>query len=247
MAAQSRSTLAAASRSLARLPQVITVATHNIMDGLKLPRLLDTYNSPAMPGRAHAGRSEQPLTVLMLQENVRLANGGGGDTAQVIAGELGGARPWGCCRTADGRCATLHDRRLLSLQRSWTVELPRLESLNWIEKLYIKGGVPDKKQALVSLYMARAGGSHGGSHGGSRGRATRRRTVLGKGSGGSQSVGNNVSGPARARRRRGIARSRSGWERRMPTEPIRAIVVANAHLDAAGDNSFRGRQMSSWI
>jgi hypothetical protein len=65
------------------------------------------------------------------------------------------------------RLATLYNTNLLRHVHSHTLVLPKLKGLRWWEQLYIDGGKPELKHALISLFFLRDGHpsvDHTGKH-----------------------------------------------------------------------------------
>lgn len=120
------------------------VATHNIMQGHRLARLLRHYR---------ALRDAEGLGVLCVQENGRHNTGA---HAEAIAEELNaGAGEHDfqvACHADEISVATIYDRKLFTLEDCHLVSLPQLDRLTWWEKLYIHNGLEEQKHALLSTF-----------------------------------------------------------------------------------------------
>ncbi len=122
----------------------LVIATHNLMQGLRLPALIDSYR------RLHA---ERGLDLLCVQEN---GSNGGAMHAAVIADALGASYAH-LCNAGFERLAIVYDRDRLECVESALVPLPRLDRLSWFERLYIVGGKIDQKYAQVAVFRPRDG------------------------------------------------------------------------------------------
>lgn len=107
------------------------IATHNIMDGLRVGELTATYRRLAARG----------LSVLCVQEDRAASRSFPGDA---IAAALGPR--WRLDRGGDG-LTVLTDPDQVSVDRHEVIALPRLERLSWLERRYIRGGAPERKFA----------------------------------------------------------------------------------------------------
>lgn len=146
------------------------MASHNIMDGLQLPELLQCYTQ--LQARGVGPSRTRGLGFMLLQENVPIA-ASKSDAAAVIARRLGPR--YSCARCDDEkRLAIVFDRQRFRHRGSAAVTLPQLPSLTWFERLYIKGPGPELKRALLSTFEERRRGLGRGSRG-SRGRGRHRR------------------------------------------------------------------------
>jgi len=121
----------------------IVVASHNTMHGVFLGDLIERYRA-LVP--------EHRVDVLCLQENVALSEeqaalrANAGTHAELFSAELG---EFQCvCLPEHPALATLI-RKAFVLEEAFLVPLPRLERLNWLERLYIRGGKVTVKYALV--------------------------------------------------------------------------------------------------
>jgi len=115
----------------------ITVATHNIMDGLKLAAILRNYSETLPPA----------LSLLCVQELTD-------STTQPLLSHFG--RKYGIALTADApRMGTVYRADLLRLRAQHSIPLPVLPSLSRIERTYISGGKPELKHAHISIFRAR--------------------------------------------------------------------------------------------
>jgi len=129
----------------------IVVASHNTMHGVFLGDLVERYRS-LVP--------EHRVDVLCLQENMPLSDeqaalranqaalrASAGTHAELFCAELG---EFQCvCLPEHPALATLV-RKAFVLEDAFLVPLPRLGRLNWIERLYIRGGEVTVKYALVT-------------------------------------------------------------------------------------------------
>ncbi len=59
--------------------------------------------------------------------------------------------------------ALVYDARALACRNASLVPLPRLESLSWFERLYIRGGKTRQKHALIAEFHTRGSGSRFGA------------------------------------------------------------------------------------
>lgn len=123
----------------------IVVASHNTMHGVFLGDLIERYRA-LVP--------EHRVDVLCLQENMPLSaeqaalRANAGTHAELFCAELG---EFQCvCLPEHPALATLI-RKAFVLEDAFLVPLPRLERLNWLERLYIRGGQVTVKYALVSV------------------------------------------------------------------------------------------------
>jgi len=118
------------------------------MHGLRLAALIPHYV---------ALRDSAGLDLLCLQENRFLSDGANLPSAE-IAAALG---PDYRIVTGDGcpGLAFIHDARTLTCDGCIVAELPRLETLNAFERLYIVGGKTKPKYVLLAEMRARAGGA----------------------------------------------------------------------------------------
>lgn len=123
----------------------MVIATHNVMHGLRLPRLLPHYG---------ALRSDVGLDVLCVQENHASDGGVHGDG---IATALGGSHAH-CYDPAFPRLGVVYDRARLEVVDAALVALPRLLRLSWFESLYIAGGKTQPKYAQLVALRPRGGG-----------------------------------------------------------------------------------------
>jgi len=131
------------------------VVSHNLMDCLKPECLRDTYHRRLRGAIPCGGAS---LAVLCLQENVPLEQSSCGKrTRPLQAGAVLGAAVAPSFRVSHHpqcpRLATAYDFRRLRLLSQRCLVLPRLASLSPLEALYIKGGRPEEKHALVSVFL----------------------------------------------------------------------------------------------
>jgi endonuclease/exonuclease/phosphatase family metal-dependent hydrolase len=109
------------------------IATHNIMNGLRLAGLIAAYRRQA----------ERGLDLLCLQEDRPIA---GGLPSDRIGAALG-AR-FGVVRGGDGSgLAAIYRTDRLAVTASQLIALPRLDRLSWLERRYIAGGAPERKYA----------------------------------------------------------------------------------------------------
>jgi len=99
-----------------------------------------------------------------------------------------------------------------------------LPTLSWLEQQYIKGGLPEQKYALVSVF-GRAAEVHS------------RHSVKTKPSHSSPFAKQQQQQRRRGSSRAAIARPAVGTPK--------LLVVANVHLDAAGDNTHRTNQLAA--
>lgn len=121
----------------------LRVATHNIMDGLKLRAVLPVYR--------HVHRT-LGLHVLCLQEHVA--------GAAAAACRCLGRRFAVAAHRATPRLAIVYDRSRLSLRRLRRVSLPLLDRVPLWQRLYA-GATPQRKLALVASFRLRARRPHG--------------------------------------------------------------------------------------
>jgi len=110
------------------------------------------------------------------------------------------------------------------------VPLPMLPTLSWLEQQYIKGGAPEQKYALVSVF-GRAVDMHPRS---SSVRATPGRSLP---------FGRQQQ--QRQQQQKRLRRSSKASLSRQASGSPKLLVVANVHLDAAGDNTHRTNQLSA--
>lgn len=111
------------------------VASHNLMDGLRLAALIDDHLRL---------RDRRGLDLLCVQENER-------DSASRIAAALGDQY----AVLGDAlfpRLAMVYDQTTLRRRDSWLVALPRLGSLSPLERIYIASGMTEQKYALVATF-----------------------------------------------------------------------------------------------
>jgi endonuclease/exonuclease/phosphatase family metal-dependent hydrolase len=116
----------------------VLVATHNLMHGVRLPRLIERYL---------ALQRDVGLDILCVQENTRT---GGRTHSARIAAALGPrfaqvAEP---DRTDTG---ILYDNECFRLVDAQRIALPRLTELNWLERRYIASGRPEQKYAQLAV------------------------------------------------------------------------------------------------
>jgi endonuclease/exonuclease/phosphatase family metal-dependent hydrolase len=126
----------------------ISIATHNLMHGLRLGSLIPHYL---------ALRDEHGMDLLCLQEDSFLTEGPELPSAQ-IAAALG--PDWRVVR--DDACrglAFVLDGRALACDAVAIAPLPLLASLNAFERAYIVGGKTRQKYVLLAELRARAGGA----------------------------------------------------------------------------------------
>ncbi|HEY6726380.1 MAG TPA: endonuclease/exonuclease/phosphatase family protein [Polyangiaceae bacterium] len=123
----------------------IVVASHNTMHGVFLGDLIERYRALVPQHR---------VDVLCLQENVPLSaeqaalRANAGTHAELFSAELG---EFQCvCLPEHPALATLI-RKAFVLEDAFLVPLPRLERLNWLERLYIRGGKVTAKYALICV------------------------------------------------------------------------------------------------
>ncbi|HEU5076210.1 MAG TPA: hypothetical protein VFU02_18585, partial [Polyangiaceae bacterium] len=123
----------------------IVVASHNTMHGVFLGDLIQRYRA-LVP--------EHRVDVLCLQENMPLSaeqaalRANAGTHAELFCAEL---EEFQCvCLPEHPALATLI-RKDFVLEDAFLVPLPRLRRLNWLERLYIRGGQVTVKYALVSV------------------------------------------------------------------------------------------------
>lgn len=114
--------------------QSLLVATHNILDGLYLPNLLQAYR------RLHA---VEPVSALCIQEAVPNA-------ARRVAAALGRHFTVGEHAGAP-RLAIVYDRTQLRLRRLDVIGLPRLTAVPLWQRIYTSA-CPEPKQALVAHF-----------------------------------------------------------------------------------------------
>ena len=105
-----------------------------------------------------------------------------------------------------------------------------LPTLSWLEQQYIKGGAPEQKYALVSVF-GRAVDMHPRS---SSVRATPGRSLP---------FGRQQQ--QRQQQQKRLRRSSKASLSRQASGSPKLLVVANVHLDAAGDNTHRTNQLSA--
>ncbi len=120
------------------------VATHNLMHGLRLPALIDSYRRL---------RAERGLDLLCVQEN---ASNGVAMHASVIADALG-ANYAHMCDARFERLAIVYDQERVECVEAALVPLPRLDRLSVFERLYIVGGKTEQKYAQVAKLRPRDG------------------------------------------------------------------------------------------
>jgi hypothetical protein len=118
------------------LPDLV-VATHNLMQGRHLSALIEHYQ---------ALHRSVGLHVLCLQEDGR------GDAAlhgaRIAAGL--GAEFRLLTDPVDPSVSIVYDGDALECSDRALVRLPSLERLSWLERRYIRGGVPDRRHAHVA-------------------------------------------------------------------------------------------------
>jgi len=124
----------------------LVVATHNLMQGLRLPALIACYRQL---------RAERGLHVLCVQENAT-GRDGAPMHASAIAEALGPSYAY-LCDAAYERLAVIYDRERVDLVDSSLVPLPKLERLSWFERMYIVGGKTSQKYAQVAVFQPREG------------------------------------------------------------------------------------------
>ncbi|MFO7177953.1 MAG: hypothetical protein DIU78_004550 [Pseudomonadota bacterium] len=125
-----------------RVRQRATVASHNLMYGERLAALLPLYRDL----RDRAG-----LNLLCLQEDTLTRQGW---LSERVAHALGAA--YEVVPKAAAGVALVYDARALACRTASLVPLPRLESLSWFERVYIRGGKTRQKHALVAEFRARS-------------------------------------------------------------------------------------------
>lgn len=118
----------------------LTIATHNILDGLRLSSLLDVYNNL---------RTRDGLHALCVQEAVphaatRIARALG---PRFAVGEHAGAP----------RLSIVYDRSVLTLRRLHVLSLQRLDHVPLLQRLYTSC-TPETKQALIARFTLRGHG-----------------------------------------------------------------------------------------
>jgi len=126
----------------------VVVATHNLMHGLRLGSLIQTYV---------ALRDEQGLDLLCLQEDRFLSAGDGRPSAQIAAALGSDYRI-----VNDAACpglAFVHDARTITCPARAIEPLPLLPALSAFERLYIVGGKTKQKYVLLAEMRARDGGA----------------------------------------------------------------------------------------
>jgi endonuclease/exonuclease/phosphatase family metal-dependent hydrolase len=123
------------------------VASHNLMHGLRLPRLLPHYSGM---------RDAHGLDLLCVQEDGPLPDGT--LRSHAIAAHLG-PRYAALSEPGCSGLAVIYDRQRLEPVARQVVPLPRLDRLSWFEKLYIVGGKTKQKYALLGHFALRQGGA----------------------------------------------------------------------------------------
>jgi endonuclease/exonuclease/phosphatase family metal-dependent hydrolase len=117
----------------------LVVASHNILNGQNLRRLLRVYTELRAAERLHA---------LCIQEAVPHA-------ARRVAATLG--RRYGVGEHSGApRLAIVYDRARLRLRRIGIVDLPRLAAVPWWQRVYTSA-VPEPKHALIGCFAVRGG------------------------------------------------------------------------------------------
>ena len=123
------------------MQRLVTLASHNIMDGRRLGGLLDHYRSL---------RRENGLDILCVQENRELP---GGMPVSHIARALGAEYTYfHDPRHADLGIVWRRDR--VQVVRHHLIPLPRLGRLG-LARVYMHAGVVEQKYALLSVMQAR--------------------------------------------------------------------------------------------
>lgn len=140
---------------------LVLVATHNLMQGLKIGSLLEHYRQL---------RAERRLDVLCVQEN-RCVDGR--SHTKAIADDLGGEYEELCDTERCGK-GIVFNRNTLECKGHELFELPRLDRLAWLERRYIAGGQPDQRYVqiaqfeqadgemltVINFHLDTAGGNH---------------------------------------------------------------------------------------
>ena len=178
-------------------------ASHNIMDGRLWKELLRHYS-------ALDKTLTKPLGLLNIQENVtipQIKNVHNSTTcANLIANALGSEFKVLANEVKDPRLAIIYNSNLFTLVGKPSVlRLPRLERLPMWNKLFIKSGKVEQKNALVCDFQ--------------------RRKVMDAGSEINSSISSSLS-------------------TKLTPSPPSILRCINFHLDAAGDNEHRKRQMA---
>lgn len=121
-----------------------TIASHNIMDGIHLHRMLPTY-----------GELQRAVGfgVLCLQEN---RDDGVRSHAALVQKELGKRFAF-CCRGATAGLAIIYDARHVELVEDFVLPLPVLSKLPPFARFYITDGKPEQKYAQVAMFKPRRG------------------------------------------------------------------------------------------
>ena len=114
----------------------MVVASHNIMRGHFLEDLLPNYS---------VLRDRRGLSILCLQES---QSEEGESHAPQIADTLGPPYRTLCLPEEPG-LALLYDGDEFEVLQSTLLTLPQVERLSWLERRYIRGGVPELRRALV--------------------------------------------------------------------------------------------------
>jgi endonuclease/exonuclease/phosphatase family metal-dependent hydrolase len=120
----------------------VLVATHNLMHGRKLPRLIARYAEL---------REKRGLDVLCIQEN---QGHGHSSCAEHIAEALG-REYCSLCSVDRSDVALIYNRDRFELVAEDLIPLPRLAALSLLERMYIAGGRPGERQALVAILRPR--------------------------------------------------------------------------------------------
>ena len=117
----------------------VIVASHNIMHGLRLRRLVAEYR---------ALRKRSGLDVLCIQENIPLARG---SYASQIADQLGPGYEavWDPARPS---VAMVFDCARFDLRSVELLALSRSRSVSWIDRTYLQGGIVTPRFAQVVTF-----------------------------------------------------------------------------------------------
>jgi hypothetical protein len=122
----------------------VIVASHNVMFGLRLERLLDHYRDL---------RDSEGLALLCVQENEPTSSGCPADR---IAAALGPTYRslWDRERPGVG---LIFDHTELELIDSELLPLPGSGSVSWIHRTYLRGGIVSPRFAQLAAFRSRAG------------------------------------------------------------------------------------------
>jgi len=120
------------------------VATHNLMNGLRLPALIRHHSRL----QANLG-----LDVLCVQENTSSRQG---CHARTIARSLGGNYQ-ALSDTNHRRLGIVYNTNLLRCDAMELVPLPRLNKLRLLERIYIVEGRVEQKYAQLAVFVTRSG------------------------------------------------------------------------------------------